>query len=69
MTAEGAIWEGKKSQNTESRRSLTWNHQLSKPAEELTRSLTGEEPTGDEPLMGIFEWALERLSSDQQGGR
>jgi hypothetical protein len=40
-----------------------------KPAEELTRLLTGEEPTGDEPLMGIFEWALERPSLDQQGGR
>ena len=33
------------------------------------RIAAGEEPTGDEPLMGIFEWALERLSSDQQGGR
>lgn len=34
-----------------------------KSAEELTRLLTGEEPSGEEPLMAIFERALERLSS------
>jgi hypothetical protein len=33
------------------------------PAERLARLLTGYEPTGEEPLMGIFEWALERLSA------
>jgi hypothetical protein len=33
------------------------------PAEKLTRLLTGHEPTGEEPLMAIFEWALERLSA------
>ena len=34
------------------------------PAEQLTRLLTGYEATGEEPLRAIFEWALERLSSD-----
>jgi len=33
------------------------------PAEKLVRLLTGYEPTGDEPLMAIFESALERLSA------
>lgn len=33
------------------------------PAEKLVRLLTGYEPTGEEPLMAIFEWALERLSA------
>jgi len=33
------------------------------PAERLTRLLTGHEPTGEEPLMAIFEWALDRLSA------
>jgi hypothetical protein len=42
------------------------------PAEELTRLLTGYEPTGEEPLMGIFEWSLSRLAGevpDPSGGR
>lgn len=33
------------------------------PAEKLTRLLTGDEPTGEEPLMAIFEGALVRLSA------
>ena len=33
------------------------------PAEKLVRMLTGNEPTGDEPLMAVFEYALERLST------
>lgn len=32
-------------------------------AEKLTRLLTGHEPTGEEPLMGIFQGALIRLSA------
>ncbi len=35
------------------------------PAEKLIRLLTGFEPTGEEPLMGIFELALERLSESK----
>jgi hypothetical protein len=33
------------------------------PAEQLIRLLTAQEPTGEEPLMAIFELALERLSN------
>jgi len=33
-----------------------------RPAEELTRLLTGFEPAGEEPLMAIFEWALDQLT-------
>ena len=41
-------------------------------AEQLTRLLTGFEPTGEEPLMAIFEWSLSRLAGDApdpSGGR
>ena len=34
-------------------------------AEKLVRLLTGYEPTGEEPLMAIFESALERLSASE----
>jgi hypothetical protein len=34
-----------------------------RPAEKLVRLLTGYEPTGEEPLMAIFESALHRLTS------
>jgi Domain of unknown function (DUF4279) len=35
------------------------------PAEQLARLLTAHEPTGEEPLMAIFEWALERLNDSR----
>lgn len=31
-------------------------------AEPLIRLLTGEEPTGEEPLMAVFEWSLDALN-------
>lgn len=34
-------------------------------AGELTRLLTGEEPTGEEPLLALFEGAVERLSNSR----
>ncbi len=39
-----------------------------RPAEALTRLLTGFQPTGEEPLMAIFEWALEGLSTQPDTG-
>jgi hypothetical protein len=38
------------------------------PAEQLIRLLTVQEPTGEEPLMAIFELALERLSNVKKNG-
>jgi len=35
-----------------------------RPAEQLTRLLTGYEPTGEEPLMAIFEGSLSRLAGE-----
>jgi len=35
------------------------------PAEQLIRLLTAQEPTGEEPLMAIFESALERLGNSR----
>jgi hypothetical protein len=59
----------KASESYSYRVAITTLNDLESPArglgEKLVWLLTGYEPTGEEPLMGIFELALERLSASK----